>query len=784
MEIPNTSCATLAPLLWKLGRALARHRTHRAEGATATDSEAVNEVAAMQATERPPSPAVSFPMDDDSSEWTTDALLKLHRAVPRQPGDALDTFVRFSSLMLRISSLTPQHQADSLGEAQRATITAAILAMQSAVRTALQDPLTRLTPSIINLLRSLARGSDARAKEYAFVPADKFLPGDFRTHRFGHYENVKDFVNGLARAELAYEVNLEGFRRLRKLNVDWFFASISLGEASVNSVKWATALLFDGLRLRRGLEVAAPVGLLAGGQRAPFGLDSTAVVLLSDGETNMDRERVGRAAQFLLAASRAGVDESEYANWQDGCCMGRAEPNHPCYECMKLAQTIGENLRVCRDNLEQRSLVPGKSMRIILDAIASCAEEYSWGSVTMLKLAFAYPCLVPLNLRELQGYDGGLLSVWDACNHLLKLHAQEHKEVLPMHSLVCAVLGGVVGNLMSGTITGPFVLHEDTAVMKEVRRLNELWPSGRKVVADPGGIVALSFKPPDGVRHGKMVSATAVVCDAIERRNFKTEHKLNQVADARFDGALTMLSVRVGLGTGPGVHDSRPTDGIVAIKRLYFAALHAEPGIPMGREVAGPDGGPRGTWTTSPYCDGVFAWPPGTIPTDCIEMPWREIMGGALVSTGPLFAFSRSGFEDSLVLDWKPHPDVASVLRARETDSAHRSKAVMLPAEAMRMMTSRAQRHVANVASTVENCVQTVDGPPVATRVVAALNNWANVVYANAVFNPIWESSIAHFCSPPSVNKRQRVSPPAERAPVYDRAASPLARPRLDSPRV
>ena len=60
---------------------------------------------------------------------------------------------------------------------------------------------------------------------------------------------------------------------------------------------------------------------------------------------------------------------------------------------------------------------------------------YSHGTTMFFQYALAYPCLVPQNLRELEG-DGGLLSVWDACNYLLR-HAQEHKEVLSFHAL-CA----------------------------------------------------------------------------------------------------------------------------------------------------------------------------------------------------------------------------------------------------------------------------------------------------------------------------------------------------------
>ena len=134
----------------------------------------------------------------------------------------------------------------------------------------------------------------------------------------------------------------------------------------------------------------------------------------------------------------------------------------------------------------------------------------------MIKVAFMFPCLKPQCLRPLEGYDGGLLSVWDACIYLLKLHAHEHKELLPMHALLCAVLGGAVGNLMSNTITGPFVVHPDCHVMREIERLHDEWPSGKKLLAqvgETGPELARLHRRGDGsnAARGKMDTASVSV---------------------------------------------------------------------------------------------------------------------------------------------------------------------------------------------------------------------------------------------------------------------------------
>ena len=84
----------------------------------------------------------------------------------------------------------------------------------------------------------------------------------------------------------------------------------------------------------------------------------------------------------------------------------------------------------------------------------------------------------------------------------------------------------------------------------------------------------------------------------------------------------------------------------------------------------------------------------------------------------------------------------------------------MLPSEAMELMTKRAQRHVADTVSRIDNVVKSVDGPAFVTRVVEMLNAWSNMVYSSADYNPLWEVSIAHFACPTNSNKRPRSTSP------------------------
>lgn len=458
---------------------------------------------------------------------------------------------------------------------------------------------------------------------------------------------------------------------------------------------------------------------------------------MSDGETTIDRERVGRAAQFFLAASDIGwkaYGDDSFAN-----------------EAVAMQERVTHLLTECRNEYEQRSPMPGKSMRIILDAVANAAEHATFdvASLRMFQLAFGFPCLLPARLCPLKGYDRGLLSVWDACNHIILLHAQEHQVVLSIHGALCAVLGGVVNSLMSEKKIGPFyVAHHEVA--STIQRLQREWPSSRLAPSPMrSGYQRPTFR---AEQRGKMVSATAAVCEAIQTNVYKAEPKPSALMRARFEAAFSMLSVVDSLRVGMGTHDSKPTDGIVGLKRLYFVALHNEPWLPEGREVE-HNGNP--CWETSPLSDGQ----PGTIPCaiapSSIEVAWREVVGGACLATGALFAFTQRGLNDSLLEDWRPIAAVQRALLVRAANGNERPGSVMLPSVAMMKATTRANSHIAETVGNVDNHVKTIGGPAYVARVLEFLNVWALSVYSHSEYNPLWESAIMHFCPMASAARKR-----------------------------
>lgn len=675
-------------------------------------------------------------------------VLKVSRALPRHAGSNLRLFVQFQTLVLRLASLLPSHDVDGLGDSQADVVNQTLAAVLPLARQAIASPLAHMSVSMNALLRELAAGSDAHQREWTSHPNGAAVAGaaPLKTTPFVAGVVDRELAYSITRAELAYETLLSGIRYLATMNRSQFLASVDHGLWHVTSsvLFWVPPLLFDGLRLRRGLEIAAPCGIPFPGQRAPFGLDGPVTRFLSDGETSTDRERVGRTAQFFIAAASAG-----WVAYSDSSFVNKAAA---------LRVQLTTSLAECRAEQEQRAPMPGKSLRIILDAFATAAEHsmFDEASLRMFQLAFGFPCLLPSRLHPLKGYDGGLLSVWDACNHLIHLYAQEHQLLLSIHGAMCAVLGGLVGSLMADEKkvrlqAGPFyVAHDD--VVCTIQELEREWPPVRLPALPERGVSPRAVLRTD--QRGKMVSATAALCEAMQTNVYKAEPKPSPLMRARFEAAFSMLSVTDMLNSECGVYDSKPTDGIVGLKRLYFVALHHEPWLPDGRtmEHAG-----NSFWETSPLSDGHPGNIPCVIAHSSIECAWREILGGACLSTGMLFASTQRGLSDSLTHDWLPLEVVKRTLKARAAGRNERPGSVMLPSVAMGMASERAKAHVVDAVSMVDNRVKTIGGPVYVTRVLELLNGWALCVYRHSDLNPLWESVLTHFCPmAPSGKKRSR----------------------------
>lgn len=682
------------------------------------------------------------------------AFLRLCRALHRSPGDdALAPTLEMARLQLRSAALLPTHEARGFGVQQQAVVSAAIAAATSSAVRALQTPRTHLTLAQVSLLRGLAYGSAASEAEYAFAPRGHCLPREFRTHRHAPFTVLKEFADGLALVELSYEVLLEGQRCLHDLATPAFFEGLDkeLHWASMSNVAWAVPVLFDGLRLRCGLSAAAACaaakapavddteGTEATAADATEG-DPVAASILGDSECAVGRERVLNAALFFLASSREALEHYTPPTAYRSCRQGNGPPDDdPSYHWHNLEGEIRIGLERCREESEKRAPQPGRALRVVLEHFAELLEHgvICPGVRTLVRLAFAYPCLVPSGLQPLDGYDGGLLSVWDACLHLLNLHAHLNNEVLPLHTLVCAVLGGVVGNLCAASeLAGPFVLHPGSDVALRLEKVRSAWPSAS---------APRTNKAAAGI--GKRVGANAVLCEALATGQYRAQQRASLMSAARADAGLTMRVLVDGLGAR-GAHT---TESVAPLRRLYLAALHYEPGLPEGPTVEIPCG-PR--LELSPLCaPSMTCCAPCSVPVEQVDTVWREITGAAALCSGPLYCFTRRALADSLEKDWAPTEAVQQALRDRELDAAGRGATVMTPATAVAHVATRAYSHVVATVDAVDAVVLSTDGPRNVTRAIETLAVCSRAAYSS-VGGGLWESVLVACC--PSLKRKQR----------------------------
>lgn len=623
-------------------------------------------------------------------------LMKLQRCTPRSPCD-VGVWARLTRLFFRIVALLPHHDVGGLGDTQKEVIRSALRLASIIGRSALRSPRGELTAALIDLMHTFSAGSKERLEEVKFVPCST-LETRFLTHRYVQRAAVDNQVDGLAQGELFYESLCAGLRRMEKVAQADASLFDSLDEAMhdvpVCVATMAAAFLFDGNRLRRGLEVGVQV---ATDKDSVFGMTRGMAYMLSEGETNTERLRVGASLQFLLGAAICGCEE-----------LGDKMPEAVGKRAEKLRQDTYDALHLCRDEVESKCFVPSRTMRLILDLAADLVEEATLGSdggmaELVLRTALAYPCLVPEGLQERAQYDGGLLSVWDACLHLFELHAAATGEMLSVPSLLCAVLAGATGSLMTPLACGPFKVHPKTDVAEMAAEIQRSWP--------PTPTLA-STGLKQGRLRGKPVNLNAAMRGSMDD-TFRIERRSTIASEAKTACTYTMLAINHLLLEGPGAYEGAPSDGVVALKRMYVYSIALELGV-----------------------DTMHA-----ISEISIHTLWRDVLGGSLVSKGALCSFTRSGLRSSLRVDWCPSGESSS-------EEASTTPVRMLPAVASALVFSRAKNEVEAVTEAIMRAVEEEEeGPVYVLRVCETMRVLSGVVHT-ARSGSLWECLVSRFCTP------------------------------------
>jgi hypothetical protein len=630
-------------------------------------------------------------------------LLKLSRAMPFESRN--DCFLAFNLLLVRLASLLPSHNINGLCDLHRRLISDVLVEMTALARRALAQPSDYMTLRLLALLRELAVDTRAWRNE-----ADPPLHYSYKAASYMvHVEGERSFCSAIGKSlqclELSYEVAASGALQLSQVKADELVDRLSghLYIVTQCCVAWVLPVLFDGMRLRRGLEIAA--GLPRRGAAEVVNL-ADAEAVLGDGQAMADRERVGCATRFLLAAMRFGGEVyGDPAVTKEACTV---------------ADVICAKLTAFRDRFETSQSSPGKSMRILLDAVADEAEQAPFCETKMLlfQLAFAVPCLSS-NLAE--GDDGaggtgdnGLLSVWDACAQTMRLYALLGR-VVPLQTSLCVVLGSVVFAAMSRQRQTAAFFVGSNRVFSLMESLVRTWPPAR--LPNTRG---LRTTPQPST--GRSVRLTERVSSAVDLGRFVVApSRATRLMQNRHEACLSILCVNEMLRDAGGAGVSRPTEGVSSLKRIHLWSVQQEP------------------WFCCADHQNPFSSGPETLfgqlsSQKAVDAAWRDI-GSSYVTHPSLSGFALHGLCDT-VAAWQQAADMA-----------------LLPSEAMRRVQRGALDEAARVVDELRALRHRHDGPVFVERLCGFLDKIAGSVFRVSDLNSLWEPTTVHFC-PKLVRKR------------------------------
>lgn len=587
---------------------------------------------------------------------------------------------------------------------------------------------------MVDLLRACARGSGGAKLERRMATVGgrndaRKASGAKRLVDAVPKERARQFGDAYAHAGAMDAMLQAGAQALRNMQKNFEPPSASaLRRVNVALNMQALPILFDGARLRTGVQST----LWLGGPGA-FGSEYLLPRLLAEGDARTECIRARRAAAWLIAAGKMGA-----------AAYGR-EPLE-CFEALE--RGIRYDLYECRRVSEQHCFVPPKAMRQVILRVARFAERVhdvcqDKGEALGLRLALAVPCLRIAATLPGVSDDGGLVSVWDAAVLLARARYSSKLPVVPTAVLLAGVLGGLVFSLMCPTGGGPFVASAETLLA--VEQVEREWPSyplfmpsadeDRKAEARQRSELLRAGRE---VR-GKLVSANASVCQTIENRSIKRARPRSDASEARYTGALSMLSTttafaremeRAGLEA-----ECKPTDGMSPLKRLYVAMLTAEPFVTSYLRQ-----NPR---AQNPLFEEG---------TDSVEATWRELSGGAILLHG-MHSVTGLAFLETLEHDWAPRETVKQLLAARKGAEQHKKMpgtGIMRPEEAMKLLVDRGRKVAMQVFGHED-----LDDPE--TKRVLSQQKWlAEGALKHAVYAPLWECMITHFISNAESRKRSR----------------------------
>lgn len=605
-----------------------------------------------------------------------------------------------------------------------------------------------------DLLRTAARGSLSSRVEQKLASVNE-------SREWGEYCNftpmklwmVKEQASAYSETYVAADVMnavlCEGQKKLLQLSAMYVPPRAPVFRRINMALNMQTLpLLFDGLRLRAGAHMSCAYASSEAGAFA-FGTEYLSPRIFTGADSLLDCARVCRSAAFLIATAQMGAEAYGLGELQTVSALKD-----------KITSRIGS----IGHGKRGPSSSPNRAMRLIMTEIALFAESVletksDQGNALALRMAMNVPCLHPsldfaMDEHTASEYDGGTLSVWDAVQLLVRLRNSLKLPPLQAAPLLSTVFAGVLYHLMipereKQGDAGPFVASQELA--ERTSSIMEAWwkdctytlPSKKLDASDDKKRLADAARK-GRLERGKLVSANVSICSAILGGQFKQNKERSATSDTRYCAAISMLGMCESFQQelrriGKECVESRPTDGIAPLKRLYVAMLCTEPAVINYMRTNPRAGNPlyedsRKRKTTMPTED-----------SDAIESPWREVSGAAILLHG-LHAITTAAFNRTLRDDWEPLPAVQHALAIHRGCKVENPlpNAIITPMKAMQQLSKCANTVCLNVFNTAL-IDERKEGSEDKQRILAQQLHLANVAFQHAIYSPLWESMIQNL---------------------------------------
>ena len=399
------------------------------------------------------------------------------------------------------------------------------------------------------------------------------------------------------------------------------FVNTSIPHLVRNLECMAFPILFDGQRLRAGITIAAK---LFGKSRRHYGVDFIARHVLNANASAISLFRLQATFCAFLAMARVYIIGVKEDGWRELMDIIDAFVTEMDNELKSKLKEEGSR----RD-------APG-SITAAFACIATWFEMAVHDDMAyrVVQSAFQSPVLVLGEAcsgltRRWQAFcqenQVSAVNLWTAVQFLVTARKEMYGTSMPISTAVHIVLSGLVGNCVTATdIPGPFILcdscKEFAAVYyKKLPKVKFTLPEYESYDAE--GRVKSPTR--DGSRECK---ETQIIKTILDKGRVRGQHEKGRLVETRLSASLPFLAMKEGLMRDlPNGVSASTSEGRKDLRRLHIKYLQTLPAC-------------KHTWCLhvdqgSYLIERKRTGDDGRTTSDNVEKPWRDILGGSLIST-------------------------------------------------------------------------------------------------------------------------------------------------------